>query len=244
MFKFSKIVSAVALAVAGVAANAGVIIDDFSVDQDRVTDTEAGAPGDWSSTNISGAQASILGGYRDLYVEKSGPASGSASVTAVVELGVLSYEQGNAAGVGIVRWDGANETAAVDTDGLVSMGAGADLSVGAIAIRIHVVSADAGFPITLDIWTDALNDGNYVLTSVSQTAPGGAGVVDFTFADIVGANFADVGALQFRFNGSTQTQLDLTIEIVQAVPEPGSLALAGLALAGLGMARRRKAAAK
>lgn len=237
MTKISKFAAAVTLAVAAAGAQAAFVIDDFSAPQALITDLTTGDGGVWA---VQTASASILGGYRDLYVEKSSSAAddGFLGVRAGVNNGILNYSQDTGQGAtGFVRWDGIATGGAIDTSGL----GGIDLSTAGVAIRVEVISADLNFPLTFNVWTDGDNDNVFTLSSLTKLAGPGPGIFDFMFTDFVGADFSRVGALELVLNNSAVVDLDIRIDLIQAVPEPGTLALVGATLLGLGAARRRAA---
>jgi len=243
MNKFSKVAAAAALAVAAAGANAAFVIDDFSTSQALVRD---GTTGDGGVGFTSVCGGGIIGGCRDIYVEKFGaavdddtPGFPGLGVSAFVNAGRLAYSQDTGQrGIGIVRWDGANNFAGITVDGL----GGIDLTSGnVVGVRFQVLSADLNFPFTLQAWTDPTNTNTWVMSEVTVNASAGPGNYDVFFGGFAGADFSRVGALQLVLNNGLINDIDIQIDIIQNIPEPGTLALVGATLLGLGAARRRAA---
>ncbi len=109
---------AIAAAIAGMAmvSQAGIVIDNFNVAQGLdgfgepvLTDGSANGSGKYSSVN--GATTDIIGGQRDLYIEKI--SGGPGFMTALVANGAYSYSTPATnpltVGTAFLKWDGQNE---------------------------------------------------------------------------------------------------------------------------------------
>lgn len=232
MIKISQIAAAAALAFSFGTVHALPVVDDFSVAQLKAEDTSTADGSVWA---VQVAGADILGGYRDMFVEKTKLSSDDtfAGVTAAVFNGSLSYnENSEQAGVGVIRWDGISTLGAVNTSGLGSL----DLTAFGSALNVLVLDADDASPLTFTVWSGL----EKFATSLTIYSQEGQGSYSFSFSDFIGADFTNVGALELQINNGTGANLDTRIDMVSVVPEPGTLALAGIALLGLGAIRRRK----
>lgn len=245
-------------------ANA-LVIDDFETAQGSLTSSSVGG----GAASQAGVAAGIMGGSRDMLVEKlDGTSSLSAEVKPLgspvnegaLEVNIdsftsgflaLTYDGSNVVGV---DWDSeldiANTGVGVDTDGL----GGIDFTEGGINTDFVFSTwfVDQNNPFTVNIWTE--NSGNYQLTSVDFLTEGKPAsptaedrFISFSQFSSLGADLEDVGAIQFIFNldnslGSSQYSADLTVGLASAIPEPSIVALfgGGMLLAGFAGKRRRK----
>ena len=232
----SKSIFSLALGLAGTAAMAsGVIYIDKFDDGGAPVSVLASDP-DGTFARINAACVACAGNFRALEVTKvSSNPDGSGGVRANVIGGDYNFSTDNDIfGSFRNRWDGSSDT------NFDSFGLGLNLSDK----TSFVVRQENDVPSSLGIrvYTDA---GNWA--SLVKPFPAFfSGDLAFAFDDFVAGagtlDWANIGAIEIYLadpKGAERLDLDMDF-FATSVPEPGSLALLGFGLLGLGLRVRRK----
>ena len=261
MTKFLRAVAVASMAVCGFAqAATTTTVDLFSTNQAKITDA---AIDGFVETSQVGAllDATILGGYRELIVDlKTSTVGNDASM--IVSGGALSFNVGSlATATGVVRWDGVAAGAsgvaisAIDSDGLGGIDLG---NVLTDSFEVKILFSDAGFNFVIEAYNSDDQWSKVSITSNEHLVPFTSYIPLAAFLDCTNSfpfpgvsvscgtdgpvDFDNLGALQVVLDPLGEyVALDLTLDqITTTVPEPGALALVGLALLGAGAASRRR----
>ena len=259
--------AALMLAGAG-SASAQVVIDDFSVETDQAGNaSNDGDPGNevlfanGSNPSVEsfdqGPSTSIIGGERDVILSQSGSVDDNIGAEFAIvnvggfgSVGSLDVDSGVSANMEL-QYDGVDGSSNFDPDGLVNMGVGVDLaSEGNSFVFVVVFSDQVGAQVDITVTSPGGGISTFSQTlmfTVGDTGTLPAGFpVPAPFAAFSGnADFSNVGGIRIELTGAVA--LDLQIDEIAVVPEPGTLGLFGTGLLAMGWFarrhhRRRKAA--
>lgn len=220
------------VALAGTTASAaGLTIDDF------------GAPGVRSAwvisllnpnpTALTTADAGILGGERELEIAVAGVPTLVSAAGSVGE-GTLAAGSTGASAV--------EHTLVYDGVGSTGLG-GVDLTASGNKLVLDFLFNDAAAAGSTSIDVVMLDTGAGSAAfsgAIPASAVSFSYVIPFAaFTPAGGFSFAAVDTIGLRFNGALVKNIDFELDGIRVVPEPTTLALAGLGLAGLFALRRR-----
>lgn len=236
--KFKLLASSLLLAAAlGVSSQANaLVIDDFNTGQ-SFTQAIGGASNTGAQTAASGA----IGGFRRMDIASTGNPLQDGTVAANIDPGKLSISNDSTiSSSSTIIWN-------ADQGLGVGLG-GVDLTAGgsSTALVLNFVNIDAGTASITFRVTEANTGGSLTgATAFLTFTASAAGLTEYFYSDFTNyanVDFTNVRAIRMIIDAPTGSDLSLDLIETNRLPEPSSLVLMSLGLAGFSLVRRKKAA--
>lgn len=234
MFKLKTLVAAVSLAaLAGASQAAVLVIDDFNIPGVAVTDADPA---------VGGGYVTLFGGVQNITAPTNLATSRLIEHNWHSTQGIPNQVTNVTVGGGANGVLTVNNDAGVDSDAKVTWAiAPFALPPGPASLFFQVIFSNLGTPsVPIDLSFNFTGGSNW---SKLAAIPSGVNFpVSFALNGAEAAAIAGGGTLTVELTGSPAWEITLDSFGLE-IPEPASLALAGLALIGAGVASRRRKAA-
>ena len=226
-------------------ANAGIIraIDDFSVSQSRI---EA-----MLGQTVAGFAlgSDIIGGERDLIVRNFDSFTANRMASAEVQDGLFNFSADSTVIAEFeLQYDGIDGSANINTAGFMDPVTGRGVDIIALGVREWVTTvlfADFNYWFDVTFWWDqGTQSETKSFLGPGNNNPHAPYQAVLPLTQFSSTDFTDLTAIRIRGNVLSPDQVrvssfDVTLDSIVAVPEPSAIMLFGLALLGIGLARRR-----